>query len=372
MTLDRPVAAALELALDPGVRPVQAVAADDLCEALEGGPPPHRVALVPGRAATVPYRVVPRVRGEHALGPVHLRVDGPLGLAARTLRVDLPGRVKIYPDMGPAATAEALRLRGVARAGTRSVRALGASGEFESLRDFQPGDDPRHLDWKSSRRRGRLTWRNRAPERQREVLLLVETGRLMTARRGERERLDASVRAAALLAWTVSRNHDSVGVVTFAATVAEALRPAAGPAALGRVREALLRVRSEVVEPDFRAAFARVHSLLGKRALVLLFSDAVGTAMASEIRDLCRATGRRHLVALVTLRDPEAFERAAAPADGPASLFRRAAAEAAVDERAAALAGLRREGVIVVDASPAGIGAAAVEAYLRVKERGLL
>jgi uncharacterized protein (DUF58 family) len=367
LSLDRPVPITIEITSRAPFA-LEVCASDDLCPALEGNCSPEPRAVLPGETLAVTYDAVPRSRGEHDLGPVHLRVSGPLGFARIQGSHTCAARVKVYPDWAIVSSYEALLVQGRTRQiGMRSVRETGEGWEFANLRDFQSGDDPRHVDWKASRRRGKLTWRTREPERQQEVLILVDTGRLSTSLWRRRERLEVILRAAGLLAWVVVRSHDAVGIVTFSSRVQEALKPVAGPHAVRRVREVLLRARSDLTEPDYRDAFATARSLLGKRSLVLLFTEPVGTSLSSEIRRQFAATGRRHLNAMVAMRDPEVWRRASVPVHAPPDLVLRAAAEAHIDERQRALADLRASGVLVVDAFPGDLAPAVVNRYLRLK-----
>ena len=367
LSLDRPARVTLEIeSRSPFALEVRA--SDDLSPALEGNCSDVPHALLPGETLAVTYEAVPTARGEHALGPVHLRAAGPLGLSWTQGVHEPGGTARVYPDFGIVSSYETLLLRGRTRQiGIRTVRETGQGWEFANLRDFHPGDDPRQVDWKASRRRSKLTFRNREPERQQEVLVLVDTGRLMTSRWRRRERLEVSLRAAGMLAWIVMRSHDSVGMVTFSSQVHEALKPVSGPRAVGRIREVLLRARSDLTEPDYREAFAAARSLLSKRSLLVLFSDPVGTSMAGEIHRQFAETRRRHLNCLVTMRDPEVWRRASAPAAGGPELLLRAAAEAHIQERRRALAGLRAGGVLLVDAFPEDLTPAVVNRYLRLK-----
>ncbi len=367
LSLDRPASMTLEIA-SRGPHAVHVAASDDLSSALEGNCSPEPRPILPGESLEVTWEAIPRQRGEHDLGPVHLRTSGPLGLAWDQREFPCPARVKVYPDWGIVSAYETLLLTGRTRQiGMRSVRETGAGWEFAGLRDFQPGDDPRHVDWKASRRRAKLTWRTREPERQQEVLILVDTGRLSTSQWKGRERLETVLRAAGLLAWVVARSYDAVGIVTFSSKVHEALKPISGPRAVGRLREVLLRAKSDLTEPDYREAFATARSLLGKRSLVLLFSEPVGSSLSSEIRGQFAATGRRHLNAMVAMRDPEVWRRAAEPVRDSSDLALRAAAEAHIQERQRALADLKAAGVLLVDAFPEDLAPAVVNRYLRLK-----
>ena len=345
--------------------------ADDLDDGFEGAPARERCVVLPGATAEVRYRALPVRRGRRVLGPLHLRAEGPLGLAWTAWKVEAPDEVAVYPGGGNISTYERLVLAGRTRAvGIQPQRALGAGAEFSQLRDYRPGDDPKHMDWKSSARRRRLTWRDREPERQQEVLLLLDTGRAMTARWRHAERLEVSLEAAALLAWVVASSHDKVGVVTFSSRVHQVLPPGGGVSAVGRVREVLLDASADLTEPDFREAFGVARTVLSKRSLLVLFSEPVGTAMAEEIREQFAATARRHRNLLVTMRDPSLFALAEGPTPDRDSLARRAAAESLLQDRARAIHELRARGVLVVDSFPDQVTPGVVNSYLALKSAG--
>ncbi|MGH7149422.1 MAG: hypothetical protein ACREIU_01925, partial [Planctomycetota bacterium] len=133
-----------------------------------------------------------------------------------------------------------------------------------------------------------------------------------------------------------------------------------------------LRARADLEEPDYREAFAVARSLLPKRSLLLLFSDPVGTAMSEEILRQFGESARRHLNGLVTLRDPEIWRIADAPAATPRDLARKASAEAILEERGRALRALGARGVGIVDAFPWEVAGGVVGRYLDLKSRALL
>jgi len=368
--LGKPVEVALAVE-SASAHAVSVEIADDLDDGFEGAPARERRVVLPGSTLEVRYRAVPTRRGRRTLGPLHVRAEGPLGLAWSDWTVEAADEVAVYPGGGNISTYERLVLAGRTRAvGIQPQRALGAGAEFSQLRDYQRGDDPKHMDWKSSARRSRLTFRAREPERQQEVLLLIDTGRAMTARWRDAERLEVSLDAAALLAWVVARSHDKVGIVTFSSKVHRVLPPAGGASAVGKVREVLLDARADPTEPDFREAFGAARTLLSKRSLVVLFSDPAGTAMASEIREQFAATARRHRNLLVTMRDPALFSLAEGPVPDRESLARRAAAESLLQDRARAIHELRARGVLVVDAFPDQVTPGTVNSYLSLKASG--
>lgn len=329
------------------------------------------VVVPAGSTVRRSYRVRARERGFARLGAVHLRVLGPWGLAWRQGKAACGGEVRVQPGI------RELRARGphavrrtLAEAGPRRTRRRGEGREFESLRDYARGDDPRTLDWKASAKRGRLTARNYEADRHQNVVLAIDAGRHMRERVHDRERADYALAAALLLCSRARAYGDRVGVLVFddqVRYVAPPRRP--NPAQLAEV---LAGVRTRLVEPNYPLAMATLARTFRKRSLMALFCDVIDeTVSRALVRSLARA-GRAHLPMAVAIQNPGLAEAAAAPAANMRAAFRRAAAEELVQARAATLATMRRSGVLVVDVQPGDTLARTLEMYAEVRERGLL
>ena len=335
------------------------------------GDPERRVELAPHETARVAWTVHAGRRGDAALGPIHYRVEGPLGLAWRQHRVERADAVRIQPGVMEVRRYRLLGLKNRLReAGFRAARQRGEGGSFESLREYVRGDDPRTLDWKATARRGRPIVRQFEVERRQNVLLAIDAGRLMTQQAGSRERIDHALSAALLLADVAGVHGDNVGLLVFADRVEQYLPPSR--ASLSRLAEALGEVHARVVEPNYPAAFTYLSRQLRRRSLLVIFTDVIDTTASSALVAHLSRSAQRHLPIAVALRNPDLEAAAAAPARDEAAVFRRAAAEELLQARQAALASMQRAGVLVADARPQDAVPAVVNRYLDVKRRGLL
>src|ERR1041385_3626653 len=141
-----------------------------------GGTQPARAVRIPARSAvreSVP--VIGHRRGrESGSGGFVLDSLGPLGLGRHRIRLAWRGDVVVCPPIVSvrlrASVAEALRRR---EAGMKPVRQLGEGRIFESLREWVPGDDLRHIDWKATARRNKVITRQYEAERRQQVLLVL-------------------------------------------------------------------------------------------------------------------------------------------------------------------------------------------------------
>ncbi|HYH79284.1 MAG TPA: DUF58 domain-containing protein [Longimicrobium sp.] len=345
---------------------------DDLPEILaRQGDDVREVVVAPGRDATVQYEVRADRRGDAEYGDVHVRVLGPLGLAWRQRRVYRSDPLRVLPGILEVRRYRLLGLHNRLReAGLRPVRQRGEGGSFESLREYVRGDDPRTIDWKASGRRSRLIVRQYEAERRQNVVMLVDAGRMMTEKVGERERIDYALTAALLLADVASLHGDLVGLLVFADRVQQYIPPSRN--AISTLAEALGSVHARMVEPNYPAAFTYLAKQLRRRSLLVAFTDIIDMQASSALVAHLGKAASRHLPIAVAIRNPDLEATAQRPAKTVADVYRRAAAEELLQARAAALAQMQRGGVLIADSRPTDAVPNVVNRYLEVKQRGLL
>jgi uncharacterized protein (DUF58 family) len=311
--------------------------------------------------------LVPRRRGRHRLGPVALRSEGPLRLGRWHHSAETEHEVTVLPDL-PSARRLAIAVRqGRFREAGRLTRGpIGLGTDFESIRDYEPDDDIRQVNWRATQRLQRPMSNQYRVEQDREVLLLLDSGRLMASPLGDRTRLDAAVDAAVAVALVADAVGDRAGVLAFDAAVRRRLAPRrAGGRAVVR---ALIDLEPSALEPDYELAFRSVEG--AKRSLVLVFCDLLEEAAARPLADAVPVLSRRHHVTIATVRDPDLDAVLASPPAGDHGVAAQAVALDVLGARERVSHMLRRAGAQVVEAPAAGLAAACVGAYLRAKARG--
>lgn len=332
----------------------------------------QRLAARPGTSARLTYRIHPPARGDLSFGDLHLRLVGPLGLCARQVRVGAAQAVKVYPDLTALAKDALALARASDTQGERVLRRPDEGREFESLREYRPGDDHRSIDWKATARKGKTMVRAYQPERDQVVMLLLDCGRHMAGRIAGRRKLDHAVDGALRMAKVCLDEGDLVGVTAFATGVHAFLPPRKGREHLRALTEALYRVEASLEESDYARAielsFARHH----KRSLVVVFTDLLDPDTSAALVRRTRALRPRHLPLVVSLLDEDLAHAASAPPSTVQEAHERQAAARLEDEYRLTAAQLRNAGALVVRAPAHTLSAAAVNEYLQVKARGLL
>jgi uncharacterized protein (DUF58 family) len=325
------------------------------------------LAVPPGERRRLESTLRPSRRGDRRARAVVVRSLGPLGLAGRQRSITVPGRVRVLPHFrSRALLPEKLsRLRQVE--GQVAARGPGRGTEFDSLREYVPGDDVRTIDWRATARRSSLAVRVYRPERDRRVVLALDTGRTSAGRVGDEPRLDHSLDAALLLSALALRAGDRIDLVAHDV----APRAVIERAALSTLSDAMALLEPALAETSHDALIGQVLKVARRRSLIVLFTDLVPAVIEEGLLPSLAPVLRRHTVLLAALADPRVTELAGSRGD-VADVYAAAAAERALAERRRLAGLLRRRGVDVVDAPPEHFASAVSDAYLALKAAGRL
>jgi len=321
-------------------------------------------------ALTLRYHLKPLRRGDYRFGDLNLRYRGVLGLVVRQQRYPAAAPVKVYPNLLEIRRYEQLARRGqLHEIGLRQARLLGRGTEFERLREYQPDDDYRRINWKATARRGRPVSVAYETERSQNVVLMLDAGRLMAAPIGPLAKLDYAVNAALMLAYVAARSGDNVGLLAFADRIAAHLPPRRGKRQFLAMLEALYRLPPQLTEADYDLAFRYFAAHSHKRSLVVLFTDLIDPETSRLLVSHIAALSPHHLTLCVTIADPGITTLAAAAPRDSRTVYQRAVAEDLLAERRRALESLRRRGVIALDLPAEQLTATVINRYLELKAR---
>ncbi len=381
---------------------IDARVVDDLHPALIAKPEMQRIEIFPREEAVCTQTIWPAERGDFAMGKVFLRYRGALRLVERwaaaepLTAIEKSERVRVFPaheDSRGRAAFFLLRARQI-ELQRRKLQLRGAGREFESLRDFQQGDELRSISWTATARRGKLVARQFTAERSQQVWVVLDAGRLSRTafelRRGEPElvgetvmerdrahrmtvtQLDQATTAAVMLAQVVGGSGDKFAMMAYGHEIKQVLPPGAGVVHTRLLLDLLSQTKAEAAEADHLNAVARLKSLQRRRGLMVWITELVDSAGRPELVTAASELVRRHLVVLVLLKHPELEELAARVPTTREEMFHSTAAQEMLERRRETVAQLERRGVLIVETTAEEIGVRAVSEYLEVKARGLL
>ncbi len=349
------------------------VVRDDVPQEFFASRKAFRLSMKPQSRATLKYRLNPKRRGAYAMENVYLRLDSPWRLWHRFVTLPVSTSLHVYPDMKQmsryALLAKSNRLSLV---GVRRTRRVGQDHDFERLRDYTPDDNYRHMDWRATARRHKLTVRDFQSSQSQRVIFLVDCGRMMTNLASGLSLLDHSLNAMLMLGYVALNRGDSVGMIAFSDAVHSYVPPRGGMNQLNQLLHASFDRFPETVESRYDLAFRYLAAHCQKRALVVLLTAIVDEVNANQLQQYLRSISGRHLPLSVLLRDHRIFDAADTDSPQGSDLYRSAAAAEILTWRHQVISAMEHAGILSVDTFPEDMTAPLVNRYLEVKARHLL
>lgn len=356
---------------NPGSRTVRALVRDAWQPTAGASANRHRVRLAAGDATVLTTSLRPRRRGDLRAVGVTVRIPGPLGLAARQATLDVPGTVRSLPpfESRKHLPSRLARLRELD--GRSAVRIRGAGTEFDSLREYVRGDDVRSIDWRASARNRNVVVRTWQPERDRRVVIVLDTSRVSAARIGDVPRLDSAMDAALLLAALAARAGDRIDFLAGDRQVRARVRAAGARDIVATLQDTMADLEPVIAEADWADLVGAVNHLGRQRALVVLLTPLEPASVIESLLPVLPALLKHHRVVVASVQDPalgELRERR----ESLSEVYAAAAAAQVLQQRRRASEILTALGVDVVDAEAERLPPALADHYLALKARGLL
>ena len=330
----------------------------------------HTLWLDPGEVVDAPVRFLGLERGAFRLETHQIALRRPLGLFSYQHASGQPSTLVVLPGRPSAETAALLSKTVVLEEmGKRRVRRRGYDSDFESLRDYVVGDDLRFVDWKATARRLRPQVRQFQMERNAEVILALDCGRLMGSLvRGVRK-LDLAIVPVLDLAAVALRGGERVGLLAFDSQVLTYVPPRGGLSQLGTITDTLARLPTSFRQTSYSSAVEHLQIHHKKRSLVVVFTDFTDDLSSRDLQLCLSALSRRHVMLFVAVGDQHLEDVLVEEPTQLAAVYQKAAASELLGERARVVEGLGRSGVLTVDADPLHLSAPLIQRYIDARTR---
>ncbi|QPK81728.1 DUF58 domain-containing protein [Schaalia sp. ZJ405] len=346
-------------------------------------PSRHRLVVHPGETTTVETRLRPERRGTHRGGPVTVRVWGPLRLGARQVSFEVPLALSVLPEFRSRVLLPSRLHRLHELEGTSATVLRGPGTEFDSLREYVRGDDPRDIDWRASARSDDLIVRTWRPERDRHIVIVVDSGRMGASLLGAptvdqdpdriplgtAPRLDASIEAALLLGALGDRAGDHVHLLVIDREVRARVSGIRGAGLLRASASALVDVSPRLDPIDWGLVVSEVNQTVRHSSLVVLMTEVAPAGTDSDFFEATAQLAAKHRVVIAAATDPD-LDRARRSLDDSEEVMIAAAAAQTLRAVDAGIADARRTGAHVVAVDSGLLAARTADAYLALKKAG--
>ncbi|MEU9039540.1 DUF58 domain-containing protein [Streptomyces sp. NPDC048352] len=331
----------------------------------------HELTVPAGERRRLTTRLRPTRRGDRKAAAVTVRSYGPLGLWARQGSHSAPWTVRVLPPFTSRKHLPSRLARLRELDGRTSLLTRGEGTEFDSLRDYVPGDDTRSIDWRATARQHKVAVRTWRPERDRHILICLDTGRTSAGRVGDAPRLDSAMDAALLLAALATRAGDRVDLLAHDRRLRAQVQGRSAADTLPAFVNAMAGLEPELVETDSRTLVSTILRSAPRRSLVVLLTSLDAAPVEEGLLPLLPQLTQRHTVVLASVADPHIAAMATSRGSLDAA-YEAAAATQTQSQRRRTAEQLSRHGVHVVDATPDDLAPALADTYLALKAAGRL
>jgi uncharacterized protein (DUF58 family) len=346
---------------------------DDVPQEFEATPPELALNLGPRSRTVVHYDMKPGRRGAFSMQNVYLRARSRWGFWQRYLTYPQETTIHVYPDMQQLAQYAILaRTNRLSLVGVRRTRKVGTDNEFERLRDYTLDDNYKHIDWRTTARRNKLTVKDFQTSQSQRIIFLLDCGRMMTNLSGGISLLDHSLNAMLMLSYVALKQGDSVGLLCFSDTVHAYVPPKGGINHNNQLLHAVFNRFPRLVESRYDEAFLYLNTHCKKRSLVVLVTNLIDEVNAFSVQSYLTNMVGRHLPLGVLLRDHHLFDAAERSTESTERFYQAAAAADILNWRHQVLTDLEHNGVLMLDVFPEDMTAPLINTYLNVKARHLL
>ncbi len=330
-----------------------------------------RVTIPAGERRMVAVPLTPFRRGERRVELVTVRSFGPFRLWARQATLKSHGHIRVLPPFHARKHLPSRLARLRELDGATSVMVRGPGTEFDSLREYVRGDDVRSIDWRATARRRDVVVRTWRPERDRRIVIVLDTGRTSAARVADEPRIDTAFESALLLAALATRAGDRVDFLAYDRRMRGRVQGATGADLMSKLVDTMSTIDPELLEMDWAAVPALVRGVTSQHSLVVLLTSVDAPGASTGLLAMLPQLTKRHTVVVASVTDPDTLAASRERGNRDA-VYLAAAAERALLDVARVSGAVRQLGADVVTAAPADLPPALADHYIALKAAGRL
>jgi uncharacterized protein (DUF58 family) len=319
------------------------------------------------------YTLRPVERGEYVFGAVHVFIRSPIALLMRRHTDDRGRIVKVYPSYLQMRKYAFLALdQRLQLAGTKRMRRLGHTSEFEQIKEYVGGDDSRTINWKATARTGHPMVNQYRDERAQPVYNVIDKGRLMQMPFNGMTLLDYAINASLVMSYIAIRKEDNAGLLTFADRPDTFVSAGRRKNQMYRLSEALYNQSTVFPEADFERLYVTISRRFTQRSLLLLYTNFESLSGLRRQLPYLQRIARRHVVVVIFFKNTEIADFVNRQARSLREVYHQTIAARSLDEKEGMELLLRQHGLYGVLTTPQELTVDTINAYLKLKARGVI
>lgn len=329
--------------------------------------------LKPGSTSNTVYKLRPVKRGEYVFGYLNIHVSGVLGLMTRRFRFCQNQKTQVYPSFAQMRKYEIMAISNrLTEAGIKKVRKIGSGYEFEHIRQYVQGDDPRKVNWKATARKGELMVNNFQDEKAQQIYCLIDKGRAMKMPFDEMSLLDYAINSSLVLSNTALIKGDKAGIITFADKTGTILPAERRTAQINNILETLYNQKTRYAESDFENLYLTVRAKINQRSLLMLFTNFESPQGMHRQLYYLKALSRHHKLVVIFFVNTEMQMITQASIKTTEDIYIKTTAEKFILDKHLIVKELNKAGIQTILCPPKELTISTLNKYLEIKAANLI
>ena len=323
-----------------------------------------------GQEHQVDFDLTPKERGLYNFGDTHLYTSSGLGLLTRRFTAPTSRDVPVYPSYMQLKKYQLISQTAMLNEhGSKRMRKIGQSMEFEQIKDYVTGDDVRTLNWKATARKGMLMVNNYADEKSQQVFCIIDKGRLMKMPFAGLTLLDYAINSTLVLSNVCLQKQDKIGLITFADKMGAIIAADRKPVQRENILEALYKQQTSFLESDFEMLYMQVRRRIKQRSLLILYTNFESLNGLRRQLSYLRSLAKHHLLLVVFFENTELVKLSHAEALNLEDVYVKTTADKFVFEKKLIVKELLKYGILSILTAPENLTVNTVNKYLELKTR---
>jgi uncharacterized protein (DUF58 family) len=331
-----------------------------------------RKTLLQKETTFIKYNISPTQRGSYNFGNILLYMQSQLGLVQRRQTIEAAETVSVYPSFANLGQYSLIAQTTTTDQGSKRMRKIGQSMEFEQIKNYVSGDDIRTINWKATARNGNLMVNNYTDEKSQQVYCIIDKGRLMKMPFGGLSLLDYAINATLALSNICLQKQDKIGLMSFSDKMGSIIAADRKPIQRENIMQVLYKESTNFMESDYEMLYMQVRNKLKQRSLLILFTNFESLNGLKRQVNYLRSIAKHHLLLVVFFENTELTKLSTATAHNVEDVYVKTIADKLAYEKRMVVKELLHYGILSVLSSPENLTVNAINKYLELKAKQVL
>lgn len=324
------------------------------------------------KAIEIKYSLTAFERGNYEFGNIIIYFQSRLGLLQKREIINAKETVKVYPSFVNLGKYQLMAQALTNEQGSKRMRKIGQSMEFEQIKDYVGGDDIRTINWKATARKGTLMVNNYTDEKSQQVYCIIDKGRLMKMPFYGLSLLDYAINATLALTNICLQKQDKIGLISFSNKMGSVVAADRKPIQRENIMQVLYRESTAFLESDYEMLYMQLRNKIKQRSLLVLFTNFESLNGLQRQISYLRSIAKHHLLLVVFFENTELTKLSGAQANNVEDVYIKTIADKLAYEKRLVVKEMLKYGILSIISSPQNLTVNTINKYLELKAKQML